>query len=247
MAGDGFIGYGYTGGGQPACGSTFASTTAFTYDGAGRLSQVDDSISGTITRTWDDLDRLTNETTPQGSLTYGYDIANRRQSLTVAGQPTIDFSYFTDDQLKTITRGTNVVTFAYDVGNRPDTTTLPNGVVEDWSYDAAGRMTGVSYAKAGQSSLGALSYGSDAAGRRTTVWGASSRITLPSATTANAVYNAASQLTSWNGTTLGYDNNGNLTSFGTQTYTFNERNQLASTSAGSSSYAYDGLGAAPRR
>jgi hypothetical protein len=43
--------------------------------------------------------------------------------------------------------------------------------VEDWTLDAAGRMTGASYAKAGQASLGALNFGYDAAGQRTTVWG----------------------------------------------------------------------------
>ena len=35
---------------------------------------------------------------------------------------------------------------------------------------------------------------------------------LPAATTATAVYNADNQLTSWNGTTIAYDLNGNLTS-----------------------------------
>src|SRR5437868_5206498 len=44
------------------------STLTYTYDGGNRLSQVVDSISGTITREYDGLDRLTSETTPQGSV-----------------------------------------------------------------------------------------------------------------------------------------------------------------------------------
>jgi len=87
-----FIGYGYTGGGEPACNSTFTSSTSYTYDGAGRLGQVVDSRSGQITRTYDDLDRLTNETTPQGSIGYTYDDANRRSTMTVTGQPQVSYT-----------------------------------------------------------------------------------------------------------------------------------------------------------
>ena len=237
-----FIGYGYTGGGKPTCASSFTSNTTFTYDGGGRLQRVDDSRAGTITRNYDDLDRMTSETTPQGTISYTYDDANRRQSMTVTGQPQVAYAYFTNDQLHTITRGTNVVSLAYDAANRPDTTTLPNGVVEDWSLDPAGRMTGITYQKPGQSSLGALSYGYDAVGRRTTVWGASSGITLPTATSGTTVYDLANELKSWNRTALTYDANGNLASFGSQTYTFDDRNQLAATSGGTSSFRYDGLG-----
>ena len=41
---------------------------------------------GTIERTYDLLDRLTEEITPEGTLTYTYDDAGRRASMTVAGQ-----------------------------------------------------------------------------------------------------------------------------------------------------------------
>jgi RHS repeat-associated protein len=224
------------------CASTFTSDTAYTWDGWGRLANVVDSRAGHITRTWDELDRLLSDSGPQGSVTYAYDNANRRQTMTIAGQPAINYAYFNNDLLKTITRGTNSVGLTYDAANRPDATTLPNGVVEDWTFDAGGQLTGVSYAKAGQTSLGALSYAYDAAGRRGTVWGASSRMTLPAATTANGTYNLANQMTSWNGATASYDPNGNLASLGSQTYTFNERNELAATSGGSSTFRYDGLG-----
>ncbi len=238
-----FVGYGYTGGGEPTCGSTFTSTTAYTYDGAGRLGQVDDSVAGTITRTWDDLDRMTNETTPQGSIAYTYDDANRRQTMTVAGQPEIDYNYFNNDLLKQIIRDTKTVAFTYDVANRPDTTTLANGIVEDPTYDAASRITKIDY-DVGATHLGSLAYASDADGRRTAAWSGENlaRVTLPAATTANATYDLANELASWNGTTLTYDQNGNLTAKGSQTYTWNERGQLAQTSGGSSTYAYDGLG-----
>ena len=238
-----FIGYGYTGGGEPACNSTFTSSTSYTYDGAGRLGQVDDSRSGQITRAYDDLDRLTNETTPQGSIAYSYDDANRRSTMTVTGQPQVAYTYFTDDLLQTITRGTNIVNLAYDVANRPATTTLPDGIVEKWTYDQASRMTQIDYDKT-PTHYGTIDYGYDAAGRRTTVWDPSTsfaRVTLPAATTSNATYDLANELNTWNGTALSYDADGNIATNGSQTYTFDERNQLTATSGGTTTYKYDGL------
>lgn len=65
---------------------------------------------------------------------------------------------------------------------------------------------------------------------------------LPAAV-ATAAHNANNQLTSWAGATLTYDLNGNLTGDGTNTYTWNARDQLASLSGGSSaSFVYDGVG-----
>jgi RHS repeat-associated protein len=87
-----------------------------------------------------------------------------------------------------------------------------------------------------------LDYAFDAAGRRTKVWAGFARVTLPAATTANATYDAANELKTWNGTNLTYDQNGNLATNGTQTYTFDERNQLTATSGGASTFKYDGLG-----
>src|SRR5262249_2394448 len=67
--------------GACAPGSNYESTIAYTYDKGDRLLQAVDSTNGTITRGYDDLDRLTSETTPQTapnpSVAYGYDTASR--------------------------------------------------------------------------------------------------------------------------------------------------------------------------
>jgi len=44
------------------------STTTHTFDVGDRLTQIDDSLAGTMTRGYDLLDRLTTETTPEGSV-----------------------------------------------------------------------------------------------------------------------------------------------------------------------------------
>jgi RHS repeat-associated protein len=81
-----------------------------------------------------------------------------------------------------------------------------------------------------------------AAGRRTSVSGSLAATDLPAAV-ASAVYNANNQLTSWAGTALTYDLNGNMTGDGTNTYAWNARDELASISGGASaSFVYDGLG-----
>jgi YD repeat-containing protein len=82
----------------------------------------------------------------------------------------------------------------------------------------------------------------DAAGNRTSVGGSWARTGLPPALT-SATYDAANRITAWGGTSFSYDLNGNLTGDGTNTYTWNARDQLASLSGGTSaSFVYDGLG-----
>ncbi len=55
-------------------------------------------------------------------------------------------------------------------------------------------------------------------------------------------YDGTNRLTSWIGAAIGYDANGSMTSFGSTTYTWNDRNQMTATSAGSASFSYDALG-----
>ena len=87
-----------------------------------------------------------------------------------------------------------------------------------------------------------LTYGYDLAGRRTAVGGSYARTNVPSAAP-TASYNFNNQLTNWNGATLAYDNNGNLTNDGTNTYMWNARNQLVTISGSvSANFQYDAFG-----
>ncbi|MGI0016808.1 MAG: RHS repeat-associated core domain-containing protein, partial [Nitrososphaera sp.] len=116
--------------------------------------------------------------------------------------------------------------------------TLPNGILVEYGYDNASRVTGITY-KLGVTTLGNLTYEYDAAGNRTKIGGTFARTGLPPALS-SAVYDAANRLTQWGATALTYDNNGNLTNDGTNTYTWNARNQLASMTG--ATFVYDGLG-----
>ncbi|PYU24973.1 MAG: hypothetical protein DMG30_06785, partial [Acidobacteria bacterium] len=222
-------------------GPTYDSTINYSYDAGNRLSSAVDSVAGTITPTFDNLDRLTKEVSSQGTVNYTYDAAGRRTSMTVAGQTAVNYSYDNANRLTGMTQGTSTsVSFAYDNANRRSSLTLPNGVVVSYSYDTGSELTGLTYTN-GSTTLGNLIYSYDLAGRRTGVGGSYAQVGLPAAISTTA-YNADNQLTIWGTTNLYYDANGNMTSDGTNSYTWNTRNQLASMNFDNVSFQYDGYG-----
>ena len=84
-----------------------------------------------------------------------------------------------------------------------------------------------------------MTYGYDVNGQRTTVGGTYARTGLPAAL-ASATYDDANQIATFDGTSFTYDPNGNLTSDGLTSYSWNARNQLVGMSGGTSaSFAYD--------
>jgi hypothetical protein len=70
-----------------------------------------------------------------------------------------------------------------------------NGVVAQCGYDAASRLTSLTYTE-GATTLGTLTYTYDVVGNRTQVGGTWARTALPQAVS-SATYNAANRLTNW--------------------------------------------------
>jgi RHS repeat-associated protein len=174
-------------------------------------------------------------------VTYTYDAAGRRATMSVPGQTQISYGYDNADRLTTITQGSAIISFAYDDAGRRISHTLPNGVVTEYGYDAASRLTSLSY-KLGGDTLGTLSYGYNNGSEKVSVGGTWAR-TLQPAAVSGATYNAANHQLVFDAQTLTYDLNGNLTSDGTNTYTWDARNQLGAISGPTAAtYAYDGLG-----
>lgn len=240
------IGYGAT----VAAPTTFKSTVTNTWDAGNRLTQVVDSTSGTISRVYDDLDRLTSETTPQGSVSYTYDAAGRRSTMTVQGQPTVTYTWDAANRVTQIQQAAGAIngnavqtiSFTYDNANRRVQTTLVNGIVAAYTYDDANELTGITYTTSTGTLIGDLSYTYDGAGRRNSVGGSLANV-LPGVAVSSASVDANNRLSNWGGQALTYDANGNLVSDGANTYTWDERNQLVSISgATSASFAYDSFG-----
>ena len=113
--------------------ATYADSTVatFTYDAGSRLTQVDDTADPhrPIAFTYDPLDRLLTEITSLGTVTYTYDTAGRRTSMTVAGQTPVTYTHDANARLRTITQAPlTPVDIQYDAANRRTLLTLPNGV-----------------------------------------------------------------------------------------------------------------------
>jgi RHS repeat-associated protein len=213
----------------------------YTWDAVDRLTQVVDTESGTTTFAYDALDRLTSETSLRGTINYTYDAAGRRSTMTVTGQPTVTYTYDDADRLTEITRGGTTVGFAYDAADRRTQMTMPNGVTVDYTYNAASQLTGLTY-KVGGNTIGTLTYAYDGNGRRTEVSGSFARTRLP-LPLASASYNAANQLTQWDGMALSYDLNGNLVTQGGRSYTWDARDHLAAVDGGATaSFLHDSFG-----
>ena len=219
-------------------GSNYESTINYTWDAGNRLTGATDSIASPITRVPDLLDRLSSETTPQGSIAYGYDNANRRTTMQVAGQAQVSYTWDNANRLTAITQGSSAVGISYDNANRRTSLTLPNGVTVGYSVDNDSRITGLTYS-AGSSQLGNLTYGYDANGRVTNKGGSLAATGLPTSVTGNT-FNADNGMTGFGGASPSYDANGNLTNDGTNTYTWDARNHLTAISgAVAASFTYD--------
>ncbi|MFZ3381057.1 MAG: RHS repeat-associated core domain-containing protein [Candidatus Acidiferrales bacterium] len=221
-------------------GPTYESTINYTWDAGNRLTQIVDSVTGTITRGYDGLDRLTSEQTPQGTVSYTYDAAGRRQTMTVAGQTAVNYTFDNANRLTNIAQGTTTIQLGYDSSNRRTSLALANGIVVSYGLDNASELTGLTYTL-NSNTLGNLTYTYDMTGRRTGVGGSYARTGLPNAQS-TVGYDAANELTTWGTATPTYDSDGNVLGDGTNSYVWNGRNQLVSMNMSAQSFQYDPLG-----
>jgi RHS repeat-associated protein len=218
------------------------SSTTFTYDAVGRLAQATDSGAGAIQFSYDILDRLSQAITPQGAIAYQYDTLGRRTSLMVGGLPPVTYQYDAASRLTQVAQGSLAVTIGYDAAGRRISLTYPNGATTTYSYDAASRLTNTTH-QGSSGVIESVTYTYDAAGNRLTANRSSSAATqLPTAATAS--YDAANEQVQFNTAALTYDANGNMTSDGSNTHTWDARNRLVAQSGPglSASFQYDALG-----
>ncbi len=131
--------------------------------------------------------------------------------------------------------------FSYDAADRRSSLTLPNGIVLSYTYDNNSRVTAMSW-PLGLSQVGDLECMYDSDGRVIEKSGSMAATNLPQAVTGNT-FNVANEMVTFDGAALSYDANGNLASDGTNTYTWDARNHLASIAgANSASFVYDPFG-----
>ena len=221
------------------------SGTQATYDTGNRLTELLDTNSGSLSWGYDDLDRMTQAVSPQGTVGYSYDAASRRIGMTPASQAAVTYQYDNANRLLSITQGSEVVQLGYDDANRRTSLTLPNGIFVTYGYDNANQLTSLVYTQGNGTALGNLTYNYDVAGHITGQGGSLAFNQLPTPTTQPSSFDDNNRQTSFNGATLSYDANGNLTSDGVNSFVWNARNQLVQIQQGGSpqlSFTYDALG-----
>jgi YD repeat-containing protein len=232
--------YGYDALSRLTTGTNPTGTDTIAYDNRNRVSSVTDVFGQVVTDSYDANSNRTqlslNATT---SATYQYDVLNRLTQLTDSGA------------LNT--------TFAYDATNKLTSRTLPNGVVTTFQYDGLNRMTRLTHAK-GANTLADFQYQfnavsnitqmTDSAGAHNYTYDSLDRLTAathPSQTNESYTlddvgnrtashqgsiysYQPFNRLVGANGSSFGYDANGNLTSktdaSGNWTYSWDYENRL---------------------
>jgi RHS repeat-associated protein len=222
-------------------GESAESTIEYEYDAADRLVGVDDSAGGEYMLGYDELDRLTEVSGPNGTVAYLYDDAGRRAYMSLPGQEPLEYTYDDANRLTGLSRPGEAVSLSYDGADRLTALTLPDGIEQLYGRDEAGQTTSITY-KDGESTLGDLHYAYDANGRTKALWGSYARLTLPEAL-GSPKYNAANQLTERGEEELSYDKDGNLVEDGANEYEWDARGQLSGISgAAEASFSYDPFG-----
>ena len=149
------------------------TSVTWTYTPTGQVASFIDT-RGVTSFTYDARDRVTSMTYPDGRrLDYTYDPAGNRTALTAtAGASILTTSYAYDalDRIATVTDSSGgVYSHGYDaVGNRTSLT-YPSGVTTSTMFDAVNRLSLMTTATSGGSTLQNYSFTLDPTGRRTRI------------------------------------------------------------------------------
>jgi RHS repeat-associated protein len=235
-------------------------TLSYTYDPDGNLKTSTDS-QGTTTYTYDELNRITGESFPNGSTdSYGYDQASNLTTLTDAGG-TVTYGYDHANQLTSVTDpgASTPTTMTYDADGNLLTTTYPSGVAIARTYNPEDQLTTVTDTYAGGGNLG-FDYGYNGELRASSGMGTGAGTKNPYAYVTTYSYDQLNRLTeASSGNThpqtgvlqeyiYALDGAGNITSVSqgppnsltTTSYTYNPANEIATGSGHSYTYDSDG-------
>jgi RHS repeat-associated protein len=232
--------------------------TGIQYQNGQRATMVYDAYSqrtvladwtGSYSSTYDPEGRVTSVVNPAGiAITYAYNAISLRVTM---NQPTGLFTYAYDpaSRISTLINPEGQATsFAYDANSRVTANSLANGVNASWSYDNAGQILLLANVNSSGTTLSSFNYTYNPVGNRTQVAEVDgSMVTWSYDPTYQLTNEQRSGANAYN-ITYGYDPVGNrsvLVNNGSPTtYTYNAANELATsqTSAGVTTYKFDGCG-----
>lgn len=258
-------------------------TISFTYKPNGQRATLTD-VTGTTTYSYDNRNRLTSKQTPFGTLSYGYDAASNLTSTQSSNTNGLSVTYGYDvlNRLQTVTDNRiapGVTSYVYDEVGNLSRTTQPNGVQHAYTYNPVNLLTQLNLSKSA-STLARYTYTHTPARLRASMTELNGRTTtyayddanqLSSETIANApqaaqngvisyVLDAVGNRTARNSTvsaipsttntfngadhlnTDSYDDNDNTVAADGKTVAYDFRDKLKSVNGGAITLAYDGNG-----
>ena len=222
-------------------------TIEYAYDANGNVLTVSEkesllSLTKTITRTYDKLNRVTSYTDYKGrEVKYGYDELGNLMELTYPGGEIVRYEYNPDGNVHTMTSNSgSTYIYGYDNYGRLSRIERPDGSIEERTYNAAGQLTEqVDRDKSGnilQNNIYKYDVFGEIIEKTTSTEGDLSKLI-----SVTMEYDAANRLTKYNGEDVIYDVKGNMTYGpvdGEMTeLTYDVRNRLVK--AGKVSYTYD--------
>ena len=207
--------------------------------------------NGTITYTYDALNRISTQTDVWGlTLTYSYDSANRQTLVQDSKAGVLSNAYDSSGRLSSVQFGGVSQTQArVDLGydNRNELTGLTRygdvaGTMADgttsYAYDSTGNVTAITNKNSSAATLSYYDYRYDSANRVTQeTWASKSTTGSLISGTHTYAYDPTSQLINADGTNYSYDANGNQSSAGFVTGSANRM-----TNDGTYTYTYDSEG-----
>ncbi|HVZ39356.1 MAG TPA: RHS repeat-associated core domain-containing protein [Candidatus Kapabacteria bacterium] len=214
-----------------------AATTAYNYDAAGRFYQIVLPAAGTppvsetithvldadgnrlqtsrdgittITRTFDQWNRLLTRTGNGATVGYGYTPIDLVGTLTYPDTKQVTYAYNGLAQLSTVTDWSGRITqYAYHPSGMLAGITNANGTTAAFAFNAADQLTGITQ-NSGALIIAQSSYTLDALGNRIAATEISPLPFTTAAAATTAVYNGANEMTQLNGVALSSNANGNL-------------------------------------
>lgn len=216
-------------------------TASYTYDQNGNLLTAADS-TGTIEYLYDALNRPVKYKDIRGNIIeYAYDAAGNLSILTYPGGRQVNYQYNAANQLVQVTDWAGRVTaYEYDLNGRLVKTVNPNGTETTRTYDAIGRLLQLKNVDADGSIISQYEYTYDAAGNLIQEENSNEKVPF-AMDDAAPTYAADNRLDTYNGQTVLYDADGNMTAgplAGEMAgFTYDARGRL--TGAGNTTYTYD--------
>jgi RHS repeat-associated protein len=218
----------------------------YAYDNLSRLTGASQT-GNALSFTYDALSRNLTQVGPLGTVASQWDVAGRRTRLTYPGSGLyVDYDYLVTGETIKIrengaTSGVGVLaTYAYDNLGRRSSLTFGNGVSQGYTFDPVSRLASLTNELSGTTNDLSETFAYNPASQiaSTTRTGDAYAWTGHFNTNVTGTANGLNQLTSVGAKNLTHDPRGNVTAFGTKSFTYSSENLLL-TGPGSTTLGYD--------